>query len=374
MGNNDSGELGAATIGDQVADKFADNCRDKIVIVTGANTGLGFETVKCLASKGATVILACRNINLGEAAVEKIKSTVEDADIMFMQLDLGSKKSIKEFSVKFQSKFKTLDILINNAGVMACPKLLTEDGLEMQFGVNHFGHFYLTILLLPLLIKSGTPDSPSRVVNLSSMGQFLFSPSQGIRFDDINGDESYNSWERYGQSKLCNILFTKELNDRYQSKNVISVAVHPGVITGTELVRHIFTLNNVTGVSKDTLSVLWSLLSTQKLSLISGQRSKSIPEGVSTTLVAALDPKVVPGGYYYDCKLSQGEGLHPKVDDQALAKKLWEFSEALITDSSQGKLKNELKVKMTRVHQSGSKLLVYLAFGIAISYIGYKLQ
>lgn len=373
MGNNHSGEFGAATVGQEVVDKYANNCLNKIIIVTGGNTGLGFETARCLASKGSTIVLACRNIKLGEEAVLKIKDTLPNANVSFIRLDLGSLKSIKEFSVQFQSKFKRLDVLINNAGIMACPKSLTSDGLEMQFGVNHLGHFYLTQLLLPILVKSGTVASPSRVINLSSMGQFLFAPSVGIRFDDIYGDKYYNSWERYGQSKLCNILFSKELNNRYQSKNVISVALHPGVITGTELLRHVFTLNNITNVSQDGLLGVWSILTPQKLSMISSQRSKSIPEGVSTTLVAALDPEVIPGGYYYDCKFSQGEGLHSTVNDETLAIKLWEFSESLVSDISKDTTTKEIKVSVSNPPTSGYNKWLILLLGLFASYAGYWL-
>lgn len=371
MGNKVSGEFGATTVGQEVVDEYADKCLNKTIIVTGGNTGLGFETARCLASKGSTVILACRNAQLGEEAVLKIKSTLPDSNVTFVRLDLGSLKSIKEFSAQFQLKFKRLDILINNAGIMACPKSVTSDGLEMQFGVNHLGHFYLTQLLLPILVKSGTATSPSRVINLSSMGQFLFAPSVGVRFDDIYGDKYYNSWERYGQSKLCNILFSKELNNRYQSKNVISVSLHPGVITGTELLRHVFTLNNITNVSQDGLLGVWSILSPQKLSMISSQRSKSIPEGVSTTLLAALDPKVTPGGYYYDCKLSQGEGLHATANDKNLAIKLWEFSESIISDLSKEKPKNEMKVRVSNPPSTGLNNVFILLLGLFASYAGY---
>jgi retinol dehydrogenase-12/retinol dehydrogenase-13 len=370
MGNTVSGEFGASTVGQEVVDKFADKCINKIIIVTGGNTGLGFETARCLASKGATVVLACRNSNLGESAAQKIKSQVSNSNVSFICLDLGSLKSVKEFASQFQSKFKRLDILINNAGVMACPKSATLDGIEMQFGVNHIGHFYLTQLLLPILIKTGTPDSPARVVNLSSVGQYLFGPAEGIRFNDINGDEDYNSWERYGQSKLCNVLFSKELNSRYESKNVISISLHPGIIAATELMRHLFTLSNITSVSKDGLKGVWSLLTPQKLAIVSSQRLKSIPEGVSTTLVAALDPDIVAGGYYYDCKLSQGEGLHPAAHDIEMAIKLWEVSESIISDLSKKTATKVLKVRIAKP-LSGIKFLLLLLLGLFASFAGY---
>lgn len=372
MGNSISGEFGAATVGQEVVDKFADKC-SKTIIVTGANTGLGFETARCLASRGATVVLACRNSKLGEAAVDKIKSAIPNASVSFIPLDLGSLKSVKDFAHLFQEKFKRLDVLINNAAVMACPKSVTLDGIETQFGVNHLGHFYLVQLLLPTLIKSGAPSSPARVVNVSSMGQYLFGPEEGVRFDDINGDEYYNSWERYGQSKLCNVLFSKELNNRFKSKNVISVSLHPGVITGTELYRHIFTLTNIKNVSKDGLLGAWSILSPQKLACLSSQRSKTIPEGVSTTLVAALDPDIVPGGYYYDCKLSQGEGLHPAVHEVELAIKLWEFSESIISKLSKETARKVIKVQIAKPQESWMKLIFIMLLGLFAAFVGFEL-
>jgi retinol dehydrogenase-12 len=192
------------TTAEQVADKFAAECTGKTVLVTGANSGLGFETCRVLAAKGARIILACRNQKFGEESVDKLKKSIPSADVHFLRLDLGDIKSIQVSVDDFNSRFDKLDILVNNAGVMACPKTMTSDGLEMQFAVNHLGHFMLTKLLLPVLIKSGTKERPSRVINLSSMAQMVFSPHVGILFDDLNADKSYHDGERYGQSKLAN--------------------------------------------------------------------------------------------------------------------------------------------------------------------------
>jgi hypothetical protein len=165
-------------------------------------------------------------------------------------------------------------------------------------------------------------------------------------------------------------LFSKELNSRYESKNVISISLHPGTIAATELSRHLFSLNNITSVSKDVLKGVWSLLTPQKLAILSSQRPKSIPEGVSTTLVAALDPDIVAGGYYYDCKLSQGEGLHPAANDTELAVKLWEFSESMISDLSKKTASKEIKVRIAKP-VSGIKFLLVLLFGLLTSFAGY---
>lgn len=206
---------------------------------------------------------------------------------------------------------------------MACPKSTTSDGFESQFGINHLGHFYLTKLLLPTLIKTGTPEHPSRVVNLSSIAHF-FSCKQGIWFDDIAGDVYYSSWERYGHSKFANVLFTKGLQSRYASQNVISIALHPGSIPGTELDRHL--------KFSTIMKLLGDIISPRKFMVLLRERSKTIPEGSATTLVAALDPKVEAGGYYYDCKASKGEAMHPLVSDAAMADRLWEMSEKMISE------------------------------------------
>ena len=312
----------AKTTAAEVGSKFASECVGKTVLITGSNSGLGLEASRVLALHGSKVILACRNAKLGEAALCKLKESQSDADVHFLQLDLGDLKSVKKSVDEFHSRFSKLDILINNAGVMACPRSLTADGVETQFGVNHLGHFYLTTLLLPTLTKSGTKDHPSRVVNLSSMAQFLFAPKEGMLFDDLNGDKRYHDWERYGQSKLANVLFSNELNERCKDKNVISIALHPGVIMSTNLMRY--------SSFGSLMRMMGSAFKTKGgVSMAFKQRQKSIPEGTSTTLVAALDPDVKPGGYYVDCQETAGTKLHPTACDKELAKKLWETSQEL---------------------------------------------
>ncbi|KDO26516.1 hypothetical protein SPRG_07918 [Saprolegnia parasitica CBS 223.65] len=204
---------------------------------------------------------------------------------------------------------------------MACPKATTTDGLEMQFGVNHIGHFYLTKLLMPALQWTGTADAPARVVNLSSMGQNLYAPDEGIFLNDLSGDKSYYEWERYGMAKLANVLFSTELNKRYASQHVISVALHPGVIVATELTRHL-------GIASTVRSL--SGLRSGMLMRAFREPMKSIAQGAATTIVAALDPAVQPGGYYADCQVSTD--LHPKATDVDLARQLWEVSESLVKD------------------------------------------
>ena len=205
----------------------------KIVIVTGANTGIGKETVKDFVNRGATVIMACRSLSRGEKAADDIKSATGNSDrVILRQLDLGSLKSVRAFAKGFLEEFSKLHILVNNAGVMFCPYTLTEDGFEQTFGVNHLGHFALTNLLLPRMKESGPGG---RIVNVSSNGHIL------IPYFNMNDllwkSNGYSSTKAYGQSKLCNILFTKELHRRLISEGIYSFALHPGVVS-TELLRH----------------------------------------------------------------------------------------------------------------------------------------
>jgi NAD(P)-dependent dehydrogenase (short-subunit alcohol dehydrogenase family) len=196
----------------------------KSFVVTGANSGIGYEAALALASKHALVVLACRTPQKGRQAVDAIRTAVPDASVEFEHLDLGSLASVRAFAERFSSKHGRLDALINNAGVMAIPRRTTEDGFEMQLGVNHLGHFALTGLLLRRLIES----APSRVVTVSSMVH-----TRGtMDFDDLQFERrgAYNKWAAYCRSKLANLLFAYELQRRIKDRhpNVMSVACHPG--------------------------------------------------------------------------------------------------------------------------------------------------
>ncbi|ORY25376.1 NAD(P)-binding protein [Rhizoclosmatium globosum] len=316
----------AASTAEEVATAYQSQVQGKTILITGGNTGLGLETAKQLAGHGATVIFTSRSEKNGEAAVKTIKEAYPSANVTFLQMDLASVQSVKAFATQFLATYSTLNILINNAGVMACPKTFTTDGFETQFGVNHLGHFYLTQLLLPLLLKSASKAFPSRIVTLSSVGQFFYAPPEGIMFDDLNADQSYNSWVRYGHAKLANVLFAKEINARYASKNLISVAVHPGMVIGTDLKRH-FDFWNV-------IDTVWQVATKPgALGVVMGERNKSIPEGASTTVLCAVGSDIAGGGFYYDCKISEGEKLHPLAGDADLAKRLWDVSEKLVADA-----------------------------------------
>ena len=194
----------------------------RVAIVTGANSGLGYYTAKGLAEKGCEVIMACRNTGKGEEAMKSILKEKPGAKLKVMRLDLAELGSVHDFAAAFKKAYSQLDLLINNAGLMAIPRRTTADGFEMQFGVNHLGHFALTGLLFDLLKAT----KGSRVVNVSSAAHNL----GDIRFEDIHWEKGYNKWKAYGMSKLANIHFTHELADRVSSNGteVKVLVAHPG--------------------------------------------------------------------------------------------------------------------------------------------------
>ena len=204
----------------------------KTVIITGANTGIGLETAVDLAKRNAAkIILACRSVERGEKAAVEVRKRSNNDNVVFCQLDLASLESVRKFAGKILEEEPRIDILINNAGVMALPqRTLTKDGFEMQFGTNHLGHFLLTYLLLDRI-----KEAPSaRIVNVSSSAH-----RRGkMDFDNLNSEKSYVPWVAYGTSKLANILFTRSLAKRLKGTNVTANSLHPGVIN-TELARHL---------------------------------------------------------------------------------------------------------------------------------------
>jgi NAD(P)-dependent dehydrogenase (short-subunit alcohol dehydrogenase family) len=206
----------------------------KVVVVTGGNSGLGFETVKAFADKGAEVVLACRNISKGELAKEEILKEIPQGKIMVLPIDLMDLSSIKLFAEEFKQNFSQLDILINNAGIMTCPYALTKDGFESQMGTNHLGHFALTGYLLELII----PTPNSRVVTVSSLAHKQWKMSFANSLSEFA--HSYNKMRAYSRSKMANLLFTYELQRRFESNgiNSIALAAHPGA-SYTNLGRHL---------------------------------------------------------------------------------------------------------------------------------------
>ncbi|XP_033152640.1 retinol dehydrogenase 12 isoform X1 [Drosophila mauritiana] len=275
----------------------------KVFIVTGANTGIGKETVRDIAKRGGTVYMACRNLKKCEEAREEIVLETKNKYVYCRQCDLASQESIRHFVAAFKREQEHLHVLINNAGVMRCPRSLTSDGIELQLGVNHMGHFLLTNLLLGLLKKS----SPSRIVNVSSLAH-----TRGeINTGDLNSDKSYDEGKAYSQSKLANVLFTRELAKRLEGTNVTANALHPGVVD-TEIIRHMGFFNNFfAGLFVKPL--FWPFVKTPR-------------NGAQTSLYVALDPELekVTGQYFSDCKLKE---MAPAATDTQTAKWLWAVSE-----------------------------------------------
>eukprot|EP00898_Chlorokybus_atmophyticus_P008430 jgi/Chlat1/8589/Chrsp86S09232 len=305
--------FGSASTAEQVASQSLSSdpsLPDHVAIVTGSNSGIGLETARALASCGMTVVMACRDPQRSAAAADIVRNSAKDeAKVIEMALDLASMASVKAFVDTFKATGMPLHILINNAAVMACPRGETADGFEMQFGTNHLGHFLLTSLLLPTLESTAASSSiETRVVNVSSEGH-RFTYREGIRFDDLKGEKYYHRWYAYGQAKLANILFTRELARRLKAEgvNVTANSLHPGGIR-TELGRHNPLVNTV-------LTTLYPLF-------------KTIPQGAATSVYCAVSPNMrgVSGAYLYDCNVAR-ESDHAK--DDAMAAKLWEVSEEL---------------------------------------------
>lgn len=277
----------------------------KVVVITGANTGIGKETAKDISKRGARVIVLCRNIDKANAAAEEISKETGNA-VEVEKLDLSSLKSVRECAQKILDKEEKIDILVNNAGVMACPKTLTEDGFEMQIGTNHFGHFLLTELLLPLVKKSKESGFHPRIVIVSSLAH----ENGQMNWDDINWEKSYDEWKAYSQSKLANVLHGVELAKRLENTGISVYSLHPGVID-TELGRHM--------QEKWYFRMIYPVMRVF---------IKTPLQGAQTQLYCCLEESIADhsGRYYSDCKEKQPSARARSEED---AKKLWEISEKL---------------------------------------------
>lgn len=321
--------------------------KGKTVIITGGNCGLGKETARVLAIGGAKVVIACRSIASGNDAVKSIQRSAmfpTDASLEVQQLDLSDFNSIQSFASSFINTNRPLHILINNAGVMATPKDITKDGYEIQMGVNHLGHFLLTQLLLPVLIKSGTKQQPSRVINVSSVGHLLFGQtsnndaktrlSSALQRVDLKPNaSSYDRFLTYGDSKLANILFSNALNATTMSQNlpVISVSLHPGNITDTSLKRHAVWMPPYAICQFIYNFLKFFLFNKQKISFVKfllEDSLKTVSQGAATQVYCALvsDQDIVPGGYYMDCKIEKSF-VNPVIYEKSLC--TWFYEESL---------------------------------------------
>jgi len=284
--------------------------RGKVMIVTGANSGIGYEAAKEFAQKGAQTILACRNKDKARTALAKIQAEIPGATVEIMALDLANLASVREFAKSFKAKYQRLDVLVNNAGVMNVPYAKTIDGFERQLGTNHLGHFALTGLLLDTILA--TPGV--RVVNVSSIGHH----GGVMDFDNLmfEGGQDYEGQAAYRRSKLANLLFTYELERKFEEHgaDAIAVASHPG-ISNTDLADHM-----------PVIKILRPII---------GWVLQSAAMGALPTIRASVDPEVTGGQYYgpggdnerggYPVVVSSSEASYNHTD----AEKLWEVSEDL---------------------------------------------
>ena len=298
---------------------------DKRALVTGGASGIGAETVRALAAKGAEVIIAARNKEYAKKVKADVISLTGNDKIEFLFLELASLAKIKASADEFLSRFDSLDLLFNNAGIMACPLDQTEDGFEMQFGSNHIGHFYFTNLIMQALIKA----APSRVISLSSLGH----RTSPVVFEDIHYENRpYEKWEAYGQAKTANALFAVGLNKRFAAKGVEAFAVHPGVIA-TRLGRH---------MTKEDFD---RILSENPPSKDDGEGKstggmKSVEQGAATSCYAATAPELSGhgGAYLENCHIAEQVpddstirgGIRQFACDPIVAEKLWDVSEIMV--------------------------------------------
>ena len=308
----DATTFGAETTASEVAEGI--DLKGKVALVTGGSSGLGQETARVLAEQGAHVILTARDLPKGERVSEGIRESTGNPKVEVEELELGSLRDIRGFVGRFLKRNPTLHILVDNAGVMACPFAKTSDGFELQFGSNHLGHFLMTCLLAPALRRG----APSRIVSVSSRGHHI-SP---VVFDDIQFERRpYDKWQAYGQSKTANVLFAVGLERRLGGAGVHANALHPGAIM-TELARHL---------QQEDYQFLQSRNR--------GMKFKTVESGSATSVFAATAPELEGRGglYLEDCHVAAIDDAPDALDgvkswalDAGNAERLWEVSERLV--------------------------------------------
>jgi len=272
---------------------------NKIAIVTGANSGMGMATVEALSDEGATVIMLCRNKNRGQEAFEKL-TMVPGRKIELLLCDLGDFSSINAFVNAIKEKYERIDILVNNAGFISLDRQVTKEGFERQFGINHLGHFLLTTQLVDLM------NPGARIVNVASGAHKVGK----IHFEDINLEKSYNVIKAYSQSKLANVLFTRELARRLKDRGITVNCCHPGAVATN------IGIDRNTGFGKTITSILKPFFQTPA-------------EGARTAIFLATDDSVkyISGEYFYKCKIAASS---KRSKDMELAKRLYAYSEELV--------------------------------------------
>jgi NAD(P)-dependent dehydrogenase (short-subunit alcohol dehydrogenase family) len=311
--------FGYHTEAEEVATYFENEIKGKTVLITGCTIGgLGYEAARVVARHYAgLVIVAGRKQESLDYAIQKIKAETPSANLRSLLLDLASLESVRHAAAEVNAYSEDIDVLINNAAIMASPYHTTKDGFEAQFGTNHIGPFLFTNLILPKILasKTGAP----RIVNVSSLGN-CFSP---IRFDDpfFDNGKAYQKWVAYGQSKTANILFACELAKRYKSQGLHAFSLHPGGIM-TNLGRDVNLEELFDDPVKDYDGNVMDL---------TGFVFKTIPEGTSTHIVAAFDPYITSqsGSFLSDCQIST-DVAKPYATDDTQAEKLWALSEKFV--------------------------------------------
>ena len=285
----------------------------RVAVVTGANSGLGYETALALARKGAHVVMASRSTAKGEVARDQIAARVPGARLAIMALDLADLAAVRAFAEAFLAAYDRLDLLINNAGVMAPPRSATADGFELQFGVNHLGHFALTGLLIPALAAT----SGSRVVTVSSMASF----AGRLDFDDLQSERRYRRYAAYSRSKLANVLFAAELQRRLTDARAatLSLAAHPGL--------------SATNLQAATADATGSQVERVGYAVLMRLFAQSAARGALPQLYAATAPEVEGGAFYGPHLVMAGypvkAWLPPAAKRAADARRLWDVSETL---------------------------------------------
>ncbi len=274
---------------------------NKIILITGANSGIGKATATALAEMGAHVIMMSRDLERGEDARQEVMRISRNSQVDLMQCDLASLDDIRRFSFDFIAKYKRLDVLINNAGIYTDKRMNTADGFEYQFGVNHLGHFLLTRLLLGLMKTS----SPSRIINVASGAHF----GGRIDFDDIQSEKKYSGWKAYAQAKLANILFTYELTRRLAGTGITANCLHPGFVNSR------FAVDRSTGKANIMMKLMKPFTIEPAV-------------GAETSVYLAASPEVegVTGKYF--AKRKQKASSKASYD-LVTAEKLWNISDAL---------------------------------------------
>lgn len=272
---------------------------NKIVLITGANSGIGLETARALAGKGAHVVMACRDTTRADTARQSILASHPNAKITLLALDLADLQSVCQCAEQFGKQFSKLDVLINNAGIVPYSKQFTAQGFEMQFGVNHLGHFLLTQKLLPYLKSANS----ARVVSVTSM----IHRTGNIDFDSFKGEKGYMALKAYGQSKLANVLFTKVLAEKYKEDGITAYCLHPGAVA-----------TNIAGRTP---------LKRKLYALIMNATPE---EGAQNSIYLASEPNIeqFTGGYF--TKKAQHVKPSKRAQNQELADRLWGVSEELV--------------------------------------------